>query len=182
MRGIFPITATLTLMPPALQQSRSIILCRMGVTGYHAGDLRNMISFEAGTRKSTQKIIMAITFEQCLYPIISVRKCLYGEREDWTGGWEAEASDALLRPKVTPSRQQPRSKVVLDTASMAREAVGEDTSARHGRVERSSHCSMPLVIRDALVHNLCQLSIVMVPRVEQRTKLVFLAEVPQCHC
>ena len=62
-------------------------------------------------------------FGHCLSSINSVRKCLYGEREDWTGGWEAESSDALLRPKVTPARQQPRSKVVLDTASMAREAV-----------------------------------------------------------
>ena len=59
-------------------------------------------------------------FGQCLS---AVSQCLYGKGDDWTGGWEKEASDALLRPKVTPSTKQPRSKVVLDTVSMAREAV-----------------------------------------------------------
>ena len=60
-------------------------------------------------------------FWQCLS---TVTQCLYGKAEDWTGGWEKEASDALLRPRVTPARQQqPTSKVVLDTASMGREAV-----------------------------------------------------------
>ena len=63
---------------------------------------------------------MAMMFGQCLS---AVSQCLYGKPDDWTGGWEKEASDALLRHKVTSSRKQPRSKVVLDTVSMAREAV-----------------------------------------------------------
>ena len=61
---------------------------------------------------------MAMMFGQCLS---AVSQCLYGKADDWTGGWEKEASDALLRPKV--AKKQPLSKVVLDTVSMAREAV-----------------------------------------------------------
>ena len=60
-------------------------------------------------------------FGQCLS---AVTKCLYGEAEDWTRGWKTDASDALLRPKTLNLKSQySTSRVVLDTASMGREAV-----------------------------------------------------------
>ena len=84
-----------------------------------------------------------MTMMQCLSAITSVRQCLYGDAKDkdWKEGWEEEASDSLLRSRVTTSKDQPRSRVVLDTASMAREAVVVKNCTRlcgNGAVRASS--------------------------------------------
>ena len=98
-------------------------------------------------------------FGQCLS---AVTQCLYGEAEDWTRGWKADASDALLRPKTLNlnKRQNSTSRVVLDTTSMGGEAVVVKNCTRlcgHGAARASCPISQGQVYWEArmLMHT-CQ--------------------------